>query len=383
MVQNVTNPPLLAFDSTSLLDPPTGVGVFARAVLEGLRARPEVEVEAFAISLRGRGRLPAVVPPGVPVVGWPFPARLARRAWLHRDKPTSRTVVGGSHELVHGPNFVVPPGGPGVAEVVTVHDLTALHFPELCTPDVLQWPPLLHRAVARGAWVHTVSEAVADEVRDAFPVDPERVVAIANGITPPPAPSVGTDAAAGRHLAGGARYVLALGTVEPRKDLPSLVAAFDALAADDPDLRLVVAGPDGWGAEALTTARDGARHRRRIVRLGWVSDPQRLALLRGASVVAYPSRYEGFGLVPLEALAVGTPVVATAVGALPEVLADAAPLVPPSDPDALAAALDHVLTDEPYRSDLLAKGAARAATYRWDTTVDGLITLYHQALARR
>ena len=377
-------PPRLrvAFDATSLLDRPTGVGVFAREALDGLSRHPEVEVTAFAVTWRGRDRLAEAVPHSVAVARRPMPARLARAAWRRRDHPTARFLAGAA-DVVHGPNFVVPPGG-GAAEVVTVHDLTALHFPELCTPDVLAWPAMLERALARGAWVHAVSEFVADEVRHLFPVAADRVVAIPNGLRPPaPAVPGRSDAAAGRRLAGGDRFVLALGTVEPRKDLPTLVAAFDALAAEDGGLRLVIAGPDGWGAEALTAARDRALHGRRILRLGWVDDLQRLALLRAAAVVAYPSRYEGFGLVPLEALAVGTPVVVTAVGALPEVLGNAATLVTPADPDVLAAALADVLAHEAPSPAWTATAAERVAAYRWEDTVGALVALYHRAAADR
>ncbi len=371
----------VAVDATSLLGPRTGVGTFTHEVLAGVAGRAGVEATAFAVSWRGRGRLRTDVPDGVRVRGVVLPARFARFAWRYGDRPDVRLLVG-SCEVVHGPNFVVPPGG-GAAEVVTVHDLTAIHHPELCTADSLQWPPLLVRAIDRGAWVHTVSEFVADEVREHFEVDPERVVAVPNGLAAPLPLGPKTDGTAGRHLAGGQRYLLALGTVEPRKELPTLVRAFDSLANDDPELRLVIAGPDGWGAEALTDAVDRAHHRHRVRRLGWVTAEQRVALLRGAAALAYPSRYEGFGLVPLEALAVGTPAVVGAAGALPEVLGDAAPFVPPGDVDALGVALDRVLTDHQHRAALLASGASRVARYRWDRTVDGLVDLYGRAVASR
>src|SRR5205807_6310535 len=116
------------------------------------------------------------------------------------------------------------------------------------------------------------------------------------------------------------------GTVEPRKDLPVLVAAFDQLADHHPDAHLVIAGPDGWGAGQLDEALVRARHRDCIERLGWVDEPARLALVATATVFAYPSIYEGFGFPPLEAMAAGVPVVATAAGALPEVLGDGATL---------------------------------------------------------
>ena len=369
----------VAVDATALLDRPTGIGVYVAELVAGLGRRPDVEATAFAVSLRGRGRLGSAMPPGVSAVARPLPARVARGVWRHRDRPTV-AYLSGPVDVVHGPNYVVPPGG-DAAEVVTVSDLSAVHFPEMCTPDVLQWPLLLERALARGAWVHTISEFVADEVRSHFPAAAGRTVAVPLAIRRPDPADSRTDAARGRHLAGSDRYVLALGTVEPRKDLPTLVAAFDRLAGDDPELRLIIAGPDGIGSEALGRARDQARHRRRIVRLGWVDDEQRLALLRGASVLAYASRYEGFGLVPLEAVAAGTPVVATAVGALPEVLGDGAVLVRTHDADALADGLAQVLADRSLASKLVERGGARVDRFDWDRTVAGIVGLYRQAVS--
>jgi len=274
---------------------------------------------------------------------------------------------------------VVPPSR-RAAEVVTVHDLTCVRYPELCTADVLAYPGLIRRAVRRGATIHAVSQSMADEIASTFAVDDDHLVVIPNGVTPLAA-GPGTDAAAGTARAGGDRYVLAVGTVEPRKDLPGLVRAFDQLAGDDPDLRLVIAGADGWGAQQLGVAVAASPHRDRIVRLGWVDDDARAALVRGAAVFAYPSRYEGFGLPPLEAMAAGTPVVATAVGALPEVLGDAARLVPGNDVDALAGALDDVLHDEGAAAALVAAGVERAARYSWDRTADGLADLYRRLTA--
>jgi glycosyltransferase involved in cell wall biosynthesis len=356
--------------------------VVARELLDGLARRRDVDVTAFAISWRGRSRLSTVVPAGVAVRSRPVPARLARPAWERATFPSSRWLAGPT-DVVHGPNHVVPPGG-GAAEVVTVHDLTAVRFPELATADVRRWPSLLERAIDRGAWIHTVSDAVADEVRDRWPRVADRVVAVPNGFRPPPAPTTTSDGARGRRLAGGDRYVLAVGTVEPRKDLPTLVAAFDLLAAGDRDLRLVLAGPDGWGVDALVAALDRSPHRRRIRRLGWVSDDDRLALLRGASALAYPSRYEGFGLVPLEAMAVGTPVVATRIPAIEEVVGDAALLVPVGDVEALAEDIGRAVDPATDPEAAARSDAARARVDRfdWARTVDGIVDLYRRAGTR-
>ncbi len=363
----------VAVDAIPLLGPRTGVGTFAAEVLRGLAGHPGVDPVAYAVTWRRRQRLAAVVPPGVRPVTRAMPARPLWAVWGRVAAPPIEAFVG-RVDVVHGTNFVVPPTWWAQA-VVTVHDLTAVRFPELCLPATLAYPGLIRRAVRRGAWVHTVSQFVAGEVRDHFGVPAERVRVVPNGVAPGP---VG-DPDVGRALAGGERFVLALGTVEPRKDYPALVAAFDRLAEGEGDLRLVIAGPDGWGAGALDGALRSARHRGRVVRTGWVSDGQRAGLLAAAAVLAFPSRYEGFGLPPLEAMAAGVPVVATGVGAVPEVVGDAAVLVPPGDVEALAEALAAVLGDEGRAEDLRRRGRERVGEFSWDRTVAGLVRLYQDA----
>jgi glycosyltransferase involved in cell wall biosynthesis len=366
----------VAFDATALLGSRTGVGVFTAEVLNRLAGRNDLDVVAYGVTWRGRRSLAAAAPPGVRVARRPMAARPLRRAWVRSDRPPIEWFTG-PVDLVHGPNFVVPPSRGG-AELVTVHDLTCVRFPELCTADTLEYPGLIRRALARGATIHAVSTFVGDEVRDVFDVGPDQVVVVPNGVSPLIASGPGTDAAAGTLLAGGDRYLLALGTVEPRKDLPSLVQAFDRLAADDRELRLVIAGPDGWGADALANAIAASPHRDRVTRLGWVDDHHRAALVRGAAAFAYPSRYEGFGLPPLEAMSAGTPVVATDAGSLPEVLGDAALLVAPGDPDALAAAIHVVLCDADRTDELVRAGHRRAEQFSWDATVEGLMEIYRR-----
>jgi glycosyltransferase involved in cell wall biosynthesis len=370
----------VSVDITSLLHPLTGVGTFARELVDGLAERSDLDLSVFAVSWRGRRGVVSAAPDGARVHTRPMPARIARAAWSQFDVPSARHLVG-RVDVVHGPNFVVPPGG-GAAEVLTVHDLTAIHHPEMCTPDVLEWPDLARRAIARGAWIHTVSEFVANEVREAFPAAVDRVVAVPNGIRLPGPPDATSDASAGRFLAGGHRYVLALGTVDPRKDLPSLVEAFTEVGSRDPDLRLVIAGSEGMGSDALDRAVAASSLQRRIVRLGHIDDRQRLALLRGATVVAYPSRYEGFGLVPLEAMAVGVPVVTTAAGAVPEVVGDAAVVVPVGDAPALAEGLRSVLQDEALARRLVDAGEVRVRRFPWSATVDGVVGIYRLAAGR-
>jgi len=372
----------LALDATSLLGPRTGVGTFTAQVLDQLCSDLSsvglAEIIAFGVSWNGRHQLGEHVPPGVTVIRRPMAARPMREMWRRADFPPIEWWTG-AVDVVHGPNFVVPPSR-RAARVVTVHDLTCVRFPEMCTRDALQYPALLRREIRTGAWVHAVSRFVADEIIERFDVAAERIRVVPNG-APAPVDQETLDRLAplGHRLGGGDRFILALGTLEPRKDLPTLVAAFDRLATEDPALRLVVAGPDGWGAAAVTAAIARAHHGDRIIRLGWVSTADRDALLAGATVFAYPSRYEGFGLPPLEAAAHRCPVVATTVGALPEVLGDAAEWAPPGQADALADSLARV-TGDPGRADqLVARGLERLGHYSWRRTATELAQLYRDA----
>jgi glycosyltransferase involved in cell wall biosynthesis len=359
----------VALDGTPLLGARTGVGAVVAGFVGALADRPDIDVVAYAVTWAGRDQFAASLPPSVQAASRPFPARVVRELWARLDEPRIERWTG-AVDVVHALNFVAPPAR--VPVIVMVHDLTFVRFPELCTPDTLRYPDAIRRALARGAHLHVPSDFVADEVRDEFGLEPDRVTRIYSGL----APTGGGDADAGRRRAGASRYVLALGTVEPRKNLPRLVAAFDTLASEDPEARLVVAGPDGWGTGAFTEAVAHAHHRHRVHRLGWVDPKDRRDLLAGAAAFAYPSLYEGFGIPPLEAMAAGTPVVAARAGAIPEIVGDAAELVDPHDADALAAALHRVLNDAAHRARLVALGTERAARFTWTQAAAEAVALY-------
>jgi glycosyltransferase involved in cell wall biosynthesis len=364
----------LAIDATSLLGTRTGVGQVTAALIDALAGRDDVDLAAYAVTWKGRHDLAASLPAGVSAATAPFPARLTRLLWPKVAFPRVERWTG-PVDVVHATNFVAPPSRAPV--VLTIHDLTVVHFPEMCTRDTLTYPHLIRVAIDRGATIHTFSEFVANETREHFGVPAERVVCIPPGI----AATEQGDAPLGRSRAGADRYVLALGTVEPRKNLPALVRAFDRVASGDPEVSLVLAGPDGWGVDDLDEAVRAAGHADRIRRLPYQDDAQRRDLLAGASVLAYPSVYEGFGHPPLEAMRAGVPVVASNAGPLPEVLGDAALLPDPRDIDAIADALDRVLRDDTLRAELTTRGRARAARYTWTAAADAFAALYQRVAA--
>jgi glycosyltransferase involved in cell wall biosynthesis len=368
----------VAIDATPLLAERTGVGTFAEGAIGAISRLDSVELLAFAITWRGRDALLDVVPPGVGTCRLPMAARPLHRAWSRLDGPVIEWWTG-RVDVVHGTNFVVPPAHKA-AEVVSVHDLTMIRYPEFCQPATLQFPEMIRRALRRGAMVHTDSRIVAAEVVDLLGAPAERVRVVPCGVRP--------ELLSGSHPGQprercGRPYVLALGRTEPRKDLPTLVRAFDALAGGHPDLELVIAGPAGWAEGPLVAAIDRAQYGDRIRRLGWVDQARRAALLRHASAFAYPSVYEGFGLPPLEAMAAGVPVVTTDGGSLPEVVDAAAKIVPVGDPEALAVALATVIDDEAERGRLISAGRCRAAEFTWERCAAGLVGVYHDAIAQK
>lgn len=367
----------VAIDATPLLGRPTGVGVFARSVIGALAAREDVDLSAFCVSWRTRRQLGGLLPEGVSSEQRAMPARPLQLAWSRSEHPRAERFLG-SVDALHGTNFTVPPSA-RAGRVVTVHDLTCIRFPEMCEPATLRYPRLIARALRSGAVVHTPSEWVAEEVREHFRARREQVVSVHSGIPELPPADPGA-VPAGIDLSRP--FILSAGTAEPRKDLPGLVAAFSAVAARVPDLQLVLAGPSGWGADELELAISSSAARDRILRTGFVSDGALGALISSASVLAYPSRYEGFGFPPLQAMQAGVPVVTTTAGALREICGGAAIMVEPGDVDGLGEALESAATDSARRSIVITAGLARAGDFSWDRTAEGLVGIYRTVAQR-
>ena len=345
----------LALDGTPLLGRPTGVGRYVDGLVRALAVLPDApEVVVSAFSLRGIDRPP---PPGTRWNSRRFPARLLQAAWDRWDAPPAEWLTGPC-DVFHATNYVLPPLR-RAAGVVSVHDLSFDRHPDTVDAQVLRYRTLVPRGLARARVVLTLTEATAVEVRERY--DHPQVMVARPGVDP----AWFADQPTPEGLPP--TYLLFVGSVEPRKNLPVLVDAVRRMSDPPP---LVLAGPAGWGPELDTAGIE-------VIRTGYLDDAALRSVVAHAAVLAFPSRHEGFGLPPLEALACGTPVVVSAQPVLREVLGDQAAYVPVDDPDALAAALQAAL-DTPGDRDAR---RAHARTWTWERCAREAMTAYTTALA--
>ncbi|MFM8847260.1 MAG: glycosyltransferase family 4 protein [Actinomycetota bacterium] len=359
----------VAYDTGPLHGPRTGIGVAVEQLSLALAASsPDVELHPYLLSFR------ATIRPGTTRLR--YPAAAALRTWARFGTPRPDRRLG-DVDVVHGTNYVVPPSRR--PRLVSVYDCWALDNPERVHRDVRLMIAALRRAIDDGAHVHASSHATAARLREHFPHAPTTVVHLgAPPIRPVKEPGEGRDSI----VPDTGNLFVAIGTVERRTNLPFLVSLFDDVVAVVPDARLVLVGAAGDDQSAVVAARDRLRHRDRVHLLGRVDAPTLSGLTGRARVLAYPSLDEGFGFPVLEAMAAGVPVVASAVGSIPEVAGDAALLRRCDDRAGWTEALSTALTDESVRHRLATAGTARLAAFDWTRTASEMTALYTDLATR-
>ncbi len=355
----------VGFDIGPLYGERTGIGFAVDALRTALIQRSDVELQGYLVSFRAR--------PGAGVKRLPLPAAIAHRLWARFDWPRADRWLGvgqaGGVDVLHGTNYVVPPCN--IPRLVSVYDCWFLRNPQDAQPSVARAGRVLRRAVASGAVVHASSHASAMAVRELLPG--ARVVTVHLGAltlsAPPPRPPIDD--------LDGAPFVLAVGNLERRKNLPALVKAFGELTTAQPDLHLVLAGSHGDARPAIDAAVDtlGAASNR-VSFTGRIDDGARSWLLHHASVLAYPSLDEGFGFPLLDAMQAGVPIVASNAGSIPEVGGDAVLLSEPDDIAGLASNLATALTDSAVRARLVKAGDTRWREFTWEQCAAELAGVY-------
>ncbi len=352
----------VAIDARALLSQKTGIGTYTRGIATGLAKVSGVEVGLFS---------PRPLPEADRSGPWTAVADHHPFGMVWTQTTLGRRCAAWRADVLLAA-LTIAPAKIAVPVVSVVHDLTPWEHPEWHNGRTLVgFLPLWERTADRAARLLCVSQSTADDVLRRYPEALPRVRVVPNGVdadfAPPPPGADGN--AARRRFAQGRRYILYLGTLEPRKNVEALVAACERVWSrrrSRPDL--VLAGGLGWKTASLHRRIARSPYRDKIHLAGYAPREVARDLYRAAEVFVYPSLWEGFGLPVLEAMACGAPVVASTAAALVEVGGDAALYTDPEDRDGLAAQIERVLDDDALRDGLRRAGPARAAAFSWDAS---------------
>ncbi|MCA1188850.1 glycosyltransferase family 4 protein [Saccharopolyspora sp. 6T] len=351
----MSGPLRVLLDGTPLLGRRTGIGRYTASLSAELGRMSDVDARAIGFTARGWRALRGAVPPGVRATGVPVPARAVRALWTRAPFPPVE-LLAGTVDVVHGTNFALPPavraGG-----VVTVHDLAFLDEPAEAEPG---FADLVRSSVRRAAVVCTPSAAVADSVAERFGLPRQDVVVTPLGVDPEWFDAVPPGAELHR-LGMPDEYFAFVGAEGPRKGVEVLLRAHDRRLPP-----LVLAGP----GEARQTGK--------VLRTGYLPEPELRSVVAGARALVLPSRDEGFGLPALEALACGVPVICSDLPVLREVTGGLAEFVPHGDAAALRAALQRAAAAAPDPAAVAAR-RAHAARFTWRGCAAATLHAYARA----
>ena len=368
----------IAIDARALLGQRTGIGTYTRGLARSLAERGPDTVGLF---------LPRPIsgaPDGLGPVSVHADRERLGMVWVQRTLPR-RVAEWRADALLAA--LTIGPARSEVPVVSVVHDLTPWTHPEWHARRTLAgFVPLWERTLENAARLLCVSHATADELVSRYPDARPRVRVVWNGVDPEFTASDDAEAneRTRRRYAGGERFLLYLGTLEPRKNLPTLLAACERLWSDarGPDRpALVLAGGIGWKTSSLSRSLDRSPFRDRVHLAGYASRETARDLYRAAEAFVYPSLAEGFGLPVVEAMACGAPVVASDAAALREVGGDAALYAPALDARALAAQIARLLDDPETKRRLRDAGLERASRFSWRASAEGTAAVLAEAAA--
>ena len=379
-------PAQIIIDVQSLVRNPAGVGHYAGNLVRALgrlgQGAADMEFGSVCFDFKRRFDRSSVPGGNWKTRTMPFPGRVVNKWWGLVPFPSFEAFAGGA-DLFHFPNFTLPPVR-RAKTVVTVHDAAFVRLPETIEPRNLAFlrrsmPGSLRRADR----VIAVSEFTRRELMECLDVAPEKISVTPEGVDARFFDDPGAERVAAFRKGRGLpeRFVLAVGTIEPRKNLVNLLRAFSRLRKEGRgDLELVIAGGRGWLYDGIfaETARLGLEKCVRFI--GYVADAELPLLYRACEVFAFVSLYEGFGLPPLEAMASGVPVVISEAGALCEVCGRAAMSAPAREPEAIAACVAALIDDKKLRNDMINAGLLRAASFTWDKTAGETARAYRKTL---
>jgi len=370
----------IGIDYTAAARQGGGIGRYSRELVRALLELDSPHEYTLFAAAGGLGRRRWRPPdrPGVSVRSVPLSDEWLARIWHRARVPVPVEAVTGPLEAFYSPDFVLPPTRRRTRTLLTVHDLSFLHYPEHFVPKLVHYlADVVPRSVARADRVLADSAATRADLIARLSVPAAKIEVLYSGVEPrfrPEREPGERRRVLGRYRVGERPYILSVSTLQPRKNYVRLIQAFSSVTED---VRLVIAGGRGWLYEDIFAEAAKCGDRVRI--LGFVDDADLPALYRGAALFAFPSLYEGFGLPVLEAMACGVPVVCSNASSLPEVAGDAALLVDPFDVGGLADALARTIGDRELGVHLVEKGLVQATRFTWGRAARQLLAALESA----
>jgi glycosyltransferase involved in cell wall biosynthesis len=376
----------IGFDARLVYYQQAGIGQYILQLLQGLArisnpfqlpSRQNQVESAHELWVFRSRKAPALqLPP------WVRQARL----WTpshHRFESTAliAELTGKRLALLHSPDFI-PPFGGRFRSVITIHDLNFVHFPQFLTPESARYYGQIHRAVERADHILTDSNWTRDDVINFLEASPERVTTVYLAAAPVYRPI--TDRREVRRAVQRyglpPEFIIFVGTLEPRKNVPTLLKAFRQLLDRGYRIHLAIVGRRGWLYEDVFSTVDELKLSESVHFMENVPDADLARLYNAARCLTLPSYYEGFGLPPLEAMACGTPVVVSDRSSLPEVVGDAGLLIDPDSPEDLSTALGDLLDDSALQASLSQRGLARSSEFSWAKAAHQTMAIYRNVL---
>ena len=375
----------VAIDITAAATQQAGIGRSVRELVNALVKEPDRPDLTLLYTRRGPSRAAdaLAVYENVRVRRIPVSPRIALAAWFKARLPLPAEALAGRVQVFHGPDFTLPPLV-AAHGVLTVHDLSYVIRPQDAHPRQRRFlETAVPRSIDRARLVIAVSQATKRDLMQRYGVRPHRIRVVPNAVPEWFGPVTDCDelAAVRRQLGLPERFVLSVGTIQPRKNIDGLARAVSLASTGlgSPTLEHVHAGGEGWLCDRVYKAIDEAGDRVRFV--GRVDDRTLRALYSLAAVYAYPSHGEGFGIPILEAFACGCPVLTSDTPATTEVAAGAALAVDPADHGAMANGLITILTDDSRRAELIERGRERRWHFSWRESARRLLDVYREAAA--
>jgi len=372
----------IGIDYTPAIEQGGGIGRYVRELIAALAALDSKTDYRLFVSGTAQAMLPEA--PGLNFTWRPtrLTPKWTARLWHRARLPLPVETFTGRVRLFHATDFTLPPTLPGTRTLLTVHDLSFVRAPETASPSLRAYlNAVVPRSVRRADHILADSQATKDDLIALYGTSAEKVTVLLSGVNPRFTPI--TDAGALRavrqkYKIGDGRYILCVGTVQPRKNYERIIRALGALPSQHREVKLVICGGKGWLMESIeqTVAELGLD--RCVVLPGFADDADLPALYSGAALFAFPSLYEGFGLPILEAFRCGTPVLTSANSSLSEVAGAAAVMVDPYSVEAIRDGLLCLLDDADLRARLVAVGKQRAESFTWDAAARNLLDVYAQ-----